>query len=468
MATVRPSRRTNRVHLNVEQLEARELLAAPTAAEQLFLERLNDARANPAAYGASIGVDLSNVAASQPLAFSEQLIDAALGHSQDMNANNYFGHISPSGSDPGSRIAATGFQANGWGESIAAGYSTVDQALAGLITDAGVPDLGHRVMLLDMQSQFDNQNLVGIGIVQNGSGQYSNYYTIDSAGTFSNQVYLTGSAFNNADGSGKYQMGEGLGNISITVRQNGALIGTVQTYASGGYQLALNPGTYTVTASGAGLGTVTQTFTIGSENVRIDFTPQGAAIGASLPTTTSTGGSSGSGATSGTGSSGGSDAGTVASSGSIFVTGTGPGSAPIVNVYNAATGALITSFDAFPASFTGGVRVAVGDVNGDGTPDIIAGAGPGGGPTVAVFDGKTFQDDRDVQRPFGELHGRHLRGGGRCQRRRSCRHHHRGGQGRRPPGGDLERQGRQPDRQLLCDVARLHRRYPRGVGRPDG
>ncbi len=52
-------------------------------------------------------------------------------------------------------------------------------------------------------------------------------------------------------------------------------------------------------------------------------------------------------------------------------------------------GQPVTSFLAYESTFTGGVRVAVADLNGDGTPDVVTGAGPGGGPRVRAFDGAT-------------------------------------------------------------------------------
>jgi hypothetical protein len=73
----------------------------------------------------------------------------------------------------------------------------------------------------------------------------------------------------------------------------------------------------------------------------------------------------------------------------IVGTGAGPGGGPQVNVYDATTGALLWSFMAYDANFLGGVRVAVGDVNGDGVPDIITAPGAGGGPDVRVYDGAT-------------------------------------------------------------------------------
>lgn len=242
----------------------------PTAVEQLLLERLNDARADPAAYGRSIGLDLNNVAPSQPLAFDTRLIEAARLHSQDMSARNYFSHTGSGGSNPGQRLTAAGYPWNGWGESIAAGFATPEEALKGLIIDAGVPDLGHRRHLLAIDASFKTHQQVGVGIVQNGGGSYRHYYTIDSGYTADRRPFLTGVVYRDNNANGRYDLGEGLGGVTINVPG----VGSVTTWDTGGFSLQLSAGTYSVTASGGGLASpVTRTVTVGSTNVRLNFTP---------------------------------------------------------------------------------------------------------------------------------------------------------------------------------------------------
>ncbi|MFO0810416.1 MAG: hypothetical protein U0746_17465 [Gemmataceae bacterium] len=63
------------------------------------------------------------------------------------------------------------------------------------------------------------------------------------------------------------------------------------------------------------------------------------------------------------------------------------GGGPHVKVFDEAQHEVF-SFFAYDAAFRGGVRVALGDVNGDGTPDVVTAAGPGGGAHVKVFSGK--------------------------------------------------------------------------------
>ena len=67
--------------------------------------------------------------------------------------------------------------------------------------------------------------------------------------------------------------------------------------------------------------------------------------------------------------------------------GAGAGTAPIVRVFDYSTGIEKFRFLAYEESYTGGVRTAVGDVTGDGIPDIVTATGSGGGPRIRVFDG---------------------------------------------------------------------------------
>jgi hypothetical protein len=71
----------------------------------------------------------------------------------------------------------------------------------------------------------------------------------------------------------------------------------------------------------------------------------------------------------------------------IDAVGTGPGAATQVKVFQGSNGVLLATFAPYAPNFLGGVRVAVGDVNGDGQADVVTAPGPGGGPHVRVFDG---------------------------------------------------------------------------------
>lgn len=63
----------------------------------------------------------------------------------------------------------------------------------------------------------------------------------------------------------------------------------------------------------------------------------------------------------------------------------GAGGGPIVRVFSSLNGQLLTEFLAYEESFRGGLYVSIGDINGDGIGDIILGTGNGGGPRVQAF-----------------------------------------------------------------------------------
>jgi len=68
-----------------------------------------------------------------------------------------------------------------------------------------------------------------------------------------------------------------------------------------------------------------------------------------------------------------------------IIVGAGEGSAPYVQVFSL-DGKRLAKFLAYEKRFTGGVRVAAGDTNGDGIAEIITAPGPGRAPSVRRFD----------------------------------------------------------------------------------
>jgi hypothetical protein len=68
-----------------------------------------------------------------------------------------------------------------------------------------------------------------------------------------------------------------------------------------------------------------------------------------------------------------------------LIIGAGEGSKPRVKIFSQ-DGKLIASFLAYPETFLGGVRVAAGDLNRDGKAEIVTSPGPGMEPLVRIFD----------------------------------------------------------------------------------
>ncbi|MFO0848771.1 MAG: hypothetical protein U0871_09485 [Gemmataceae bacterium] len=73
----------------------------------------------------------------------------------------------------------------------------------------------------------------------------------------------------------------------------------------------------------------------------------------------------------------------------VIAAGSGPGGPPDARLFDADTGGVLVDVAPFGPALAGGVRVAVADLTRDAFADLVVAAGPGGGPHVRVFDGKT-------------------------------------------------------------------------------
>ncbi len=83
----------------------------------------------------------------------------------------------------------------------------------------------------------------------------------------------------------------------------------------------------------------------------------------------------------------------------IFAVAGAPGR---VQIRRASNGFLVADFAPYGASYTGGVSVAVGDVDGDGFPDLVT-AATSGNPHVKVFSGQALLTNFNAANPDASL-----------------------------------------------------------------
>ncbi|WP_179867359.1 CAP domain-containing protein [Terribacillus saccharophilus] len=109
-------------------------------------------------------IDITNVMRSYfdvpPLEWNDQVAAVALGHSEDMQKQQYFSHVTPSGEELGDRLANGQVRFQSAGENIAAGYTDAPAAMIGWLNSEG-----HRKTMLDASYEE-----LGVGV-------YRYYYT---------------------------------------------------------------------------------------------------------------------------------------------------------------------------------------------------------------------------------------------------------------------------------------------------
>ena len=221
-------------------------------AEQLMLERVNRSRNDPWAAAARFGIGLNDGlppgtiegSAKQPLAPNRFLRDAARDHSDWMLREDVFSHTGEGGSSPLERIGAAGYPlSGGWttGENIAWGGSTgsVDVSAEVLSLHEGLfTSPGHRENICE-----DDFNEIGIGVSEgsffsegrdwNAIMATQNYARSgDSPGPF-----VTGVVYEEKNGNGLYDAGEGVGDVRITLEGSGFY---TETSPSGGYAIPVD------------------------------------------------------------------------------------------------------------------------------------------------------------------------------------------------------------------------------------
>lgn len=292
-------------------------IGEPTAKEQLYVELINRARANPTAEGVwlaslndaakypnivnaynQFGVNLALMQdefvtgspagkpvlqAAPPLAINAKLTAAARLHSLDQLNNDFQGHVGSNGSTLGQRITAQGYNWAGIGENVYASSRHVIFGHAGFQVDWGGndgtgmqgPPRGHRSAI-----HSTSYREIGVGNITsaeatipagNTSAKGPEVCTQEFGRQQGAVPFITGVAYYDLNGNNFYDLGEGLGGVHV------ACSGT-STYAvtstSGGYAIPVpGNGSYTVTFSPTGAASPTDfgVTVTGGQNVKQDL-----------------------------------------------------------------------------------------------------------------------------------------------------------------------------------------------------
>ncbi len=299
-------------------------MSVPSAFEQLQLELINRFRRDPAGeYDRLVGGDiaanvasavsffgvnlaaleaqLSALSAAPALAWNAQLANAAAAHSQVMIDTDSQTHQAPGEPGLGERLRAAGYDFSRAGENVYAFTDDAFQGHAGFIIDwgydrpqggstaddfeadgvtlrsdwrdigDGIQDpAGHRNSLID--AAFTEIGISAIAESNSATSVGPWVVTQDLGSRRGYEAQFVGVVIDDFDGDGFYDIGEGLGGVTITltnvVSQDRY---TTKSWASGGWQIAVAAGTYDILFAGGDLAAaISVRADIAASNVKVD------------------------------------------------------------------------------------------------------------------------------------------------------------------------------------------------------
>jgi hypothetical protein len=264
----------------------------PSEAAQLFTQNLDpNVQATVKYYGVNLNQVAQDIASSPvrpPLAWNDQLTSAAISHSLDMANNGYQSHTGSDGSTTSQRLQAANYNnATSEGENAYAYATSVTEAMEAFLIDWGVSDNGHRNNLLQPNASGDQiYREVGIGIESSNSGGVGpEVITQDFGSRPGAKADVLGVVYNDPNHSHLYSQGNGVGNVQVqALNVNTGATTSIQTWDAGGYQMALDPGTYKITAIDNGQVVQTEQINVNDQNVEVDFDLSDPWQGGTIPT----------------------------------------------------------------------------------------------------------------------------------------------------------------------------------------
>ncbi|MEZ5737843.1 MAG: tandem-95 repeat protein [Novosphingobium sp.] len=273
-------------------------MAAPTDQEQYLLELINEARLDPlknaARYitsytpltssdpdiqaaidafnvsGSALLADYQNLTAVDPLAWNSNLADAAENHSAAMIAADEQSYQVLGEDNLGDRYQAAGYTGfNRLGENVQAYADSLIYGHAGFMIAWGNGADGMQTFTSDRNNiMWGDLTEVGINVTTESSSS-TDVGPLVITEDFGNRglLYVLGVAYTDSDADDFYSIGEGRGDLTVSVSGS-----STTTAASGGYALAVAPGDRTITFNGGGLsGSAQVTTKIEFDSIKLDI-----------------------------------------------------------------------------------------------------------------------------------------------------------------------------------------------------